>query len=159
MQLNLTDKEEINSERKDLIEDLKEISAQGGGCFIVFDKTHVTLKLEIDEVKMKMPELECYYKVDVKINDQIESENIICMLKNIPKHFAIRLEADYIGQIIELMKSKTLIEKLKKSNNKVFVQRFWNRAKNNQEQNGWKRFKKWSEKNRSKESQIKYGLW
>ena len=40
----LTDKEEINSENKDFIEDLKELSTQEKRCFIIFDKQDVTLK-------------------------------------------------------------------------------------------------------------------
>ena len=108
-----TDEEEKNSKDKDFIEDLKELSAQEGGCYIVFDKKDITLKIAIDEVIMKMPDLEFYSKVDVGINDRINSEDIICKLEHIPNHLTIRIEADYIKQIIELMKSKTLIEKLK----------------------------------------------
>ena len=108
-----TDEEEINSKDKKFIEDLKEISIRNRKSFILFDKKDVTLKKDIDEVEMKKLKQEFYSKVDVKINDKIKTENIICMLKHIPKHLAIRLEADYIEQIIELMRSKTLIEKLK----------------------------------------------
>ena len=113
MSFILEDEEEINSEVKHFVEDFKKVSAQGGESFIIFDKKDVTLKLEIDKVKMKMLELECYSKVDVKIDYRIESEDIICMLEHIPNHLAIRLEADYIVHIIKLMKSKTIIEKLK----------------------------------------------
>ena len=118
LKLNQTDEEVKSSENIDFIEDLKEISAQRGGWFIVFDKKDITLKINIDKVKMKMPEQECYSKVDVKINYRIESEDIICMLEHIPKNLAIRLEADHIEQIIELMKCKTLIEKLKEQRTK-----------------------------------------
>ena len=118
MQLILTDKEEINSERKDFIEDLKEISAQGGGCFIVFDKTDVTLKIDIDEVEMNLTEQVFYSKIYAKINYEIKPADIICILEHIPNHLAIRLEADYIEHIIKLMKSKTLIEKLKEQRTK-----------------------------------------
>ena len=116
--LILTDKEEINSENKDFIEDLKEESTQEEECFFVFDKKDVTLKINIDKVEMEMSWQECYSKVDVKINDEIKPENIICMLKHIPKHLSIRLEADHIEQIIELMKSITIIEKLRKQGTK-----------------------------------------
>ena len=109
----LTDKEEINSENKDFIEDLKELSAQGGECFIIFDKKDVTLKINIDEVKMKIPKQEFCSKVDVKINDRIDLVDIFWMLIHIPNHLAIRLEADYFDKIIELMRSKILIVKMK----------------------------------------------
>ena len=112
LQLILADQEEINSENKDFIEDLKEISSQGGGCFIVFDQKDITLKINIDKIEMKKPELEFYSKVDVKINDKIESEDIICMLEYIPNHMTVTLEWDYIEQIIELMKRNFLIEDL-----------------------------------------------
>ena len=121
MQLILTDKEDINLARKDLIEYLKEISMRKDGCFIVFNKTDVALKINIDRIEMKMPKLECYSKVDVKIYDQIESEDIICMLEHIPNHLAIRLEANYIKQMIKLMKSKVLIEKLKEQGIKFLL--------------------------------------
>ena len=113
MHFILTDKEEKNSEDKDFIEDLKEISAQEERCFIVFDKKDITLKIDIDGVEMEMPKQEFYSKVDAKINDKIKTKKLICILKHIPNHLAVRLEADYIDQIIKLMKSKTLIEKLK----------------------------------------------
>ena len=113
MKLILTDKDKKNTEDNDYIEDLKELSAQEGGCYIIFDKKDINLKIDIDRVKMKMPEQEFYSKVDAKINDQKESEDIICMLENIPNHLELRFEADKIEQIIELMKNKTLIEKLK----------------------------------------------
>ena len=80
---------------------------------MVFDKKDVTLKKDIDEVEMKMTELEFYSKVDAKTNDKIKSEDMIKMLNKIPNHLTIRLEAYYIEQIIELMKSKTLIGMLK----------------------------------------------
>ena len=105
-------------EDKKFIEDLKEESAQPRRCFIVLDKKDITLKTNIDEVEMKMPEQEFYSKVDVKINDKIKPEDIIKKLELIPKHLAIRLEADNIEQIIELMKRKILIEKLKAQGNK-----------------------------------------
>ena len=95
-------------------EDLQRYSRMKGECIIVFDKKDITLKIDIDKVKMKMPELEFYSKVDAKIYDKTkDSEDIIKMLNKIPNHLIIRLEADYIEQIIDLMKSKTLIEKLK----------------------------------------------
>ena len=59
-----------------------------------------------------MQEQEFYSKVDVGINDRINSEDIICMFKNIPDNLIRRLEADYIDQIIELMKCEILIKKL-----------------------------------------------
>ena len=118
MQLILTDKEVKNSENIDFIDDLKDFSTQEEGCYIVFDKKDITLKIDIDEVKIKMPEQEFYSKVDVKINDKIKPKKIIKMLKHIPKHLAIRLEADCIGQIIKLMKSKILIKMLKKKETK-----------------------------------------
>ena len=108
-----TNNEEKNLENKDYIEDLKEKPVQGEGCFIVFDKKDVTLKIDIDEVKIKMSEQEYYSKVDAKINDEIKSEDIIKMLKHIPKHLELRLEVDCIEQIIKLMKNETLIENLK----------------------------------------------
>ena len=118
MRLIHADEEEINSEDIDFIEDLKEFSTREKRCFIVFDKKDVALKIGIDEVEIKMPEQEFYSKVDVKINDKIKPENIICMLEHIPKHLAIRLEEDHIEQTIEFMKSKTLIEKLKEQRSK-----------------------------------------
>ena len=120
----LADKEEINSEDKDYIEDLKEESAQPRRCFIVFNKKDVTLKINIDEVKLKMTEQEFYSKVDAKINDRIKLENIICMLEHIPKHLDIRFEADHIKQIIELMRSKTLIGMLKEQRIKFLYKDF-----------------------------------
>ena len=108
----LTDKEKKNSEVKHFIEDLKEISAHKERCFIIFDKKDIVLKIDIDEFKMKMPKQKYYSKVDAKIN-YINSYYIIWKLKQIPSHLELRLEADYIEQIIKLMKSKTLIEKLK----------------------------------------------
>ena len=109
----LADKEEINPENKDFIEDLKELSTRKKRCFIVFDKKNVTLKINIDDEEMKMPEQAFYSKVDGKINDKIKPEDIIKKLEHIPNHLTIRLEADNIEQIIELMKRKILIEKLK----------------------------------------------
>ena len=118
LQLMLTDKEVKNSENEDYIEDLKELSTRKDRSFIVFYKTNVTLKIDIDEIKMKMEEKEFYSKVDVKINYKIKSEDIIKNLEHIPNHLAIRLEADKIEQIIELMKSKILIAKLRKQRTK-----------------------------------------
>ena len=109
----LADKEEINSKDKNFIENLKELSTRKERSYIVFYKKDITLKIDIDKVDMKMPKQKYYSKVDAKINDKIKPENIICMLENIPNHLTIRFEADYIKQITELMKSKTLIEKLK----------------------------------------------
>ena len=110
----LTDKEEINSESKEFIEDLKEFSTpQEDRCFIVFDKKDITLKINIDEVEMKMSELEFCSKVDAKITDIINYDNIIWLLKLIPNHLAIRLEANYFDEIIELMNCEILIKKLK----------------------------------------------
>ena len=114
----LADKETKNSENNDFIEELKELSTQDEEQFIVFDKKDITLKIDIDEVKMKMTELEFYSKVDVKINDKIKPEDIIKMLEQIPKHLELRLEAYHIDEIIELMKSKTLIQKLKEQGTK-----------------------------------------
>ena len=109
-----TDKENKNSEDKNFIEDLKKISEQQEErCFIVFDKKDITLKVDIDEVEMEMPEQELYSKVDAKINNKIKTKKLIWILKHIPNHLAVRLEADYIDRIIKLMKSKTLIEKMK----------------------------------------------
>ena len=108
-----TGKEEKNIDDKKFIEDLKELSTQEKRCLIVFNKKDVTLKINIDEVKMKMPEQEFYSKVDAKINDRIKSADIIEIFKHIPKHLSIRLEADYIEYIIKLMKSKIFIEKLR----------------------------------------------
>ena len=115
------DKETKNSENNDFIEDLKELSTQEEEQFIVFDKKDIALKIDIDEVKMKMTELDFYFKVDAKINNKIKPEDIIKMLKHIPKHLELRLEADYIEQIIKLMKNKTLIEKLKEKGTKFLL--------------------------------------
>ena len=115
------DKEEINSENKDFIEDLKEESTQPRTCFIVFDKKDITLKVNIDEVKLKITEQEFYSKVDVKINDRIKSEDIIWMLEHIPNHLAIRLESNSIEQLIELMNWEILIEKLKEQGTKFLL--------------------------------------
>ena len=114
MRFILTDKEEDNSEDKDFIEDLKELSTQRWRSFIVFDKKDVTLKININKIEMKKSKQEFYSKVDAKIYSKTKySEDIVKMLEHIPNHLSIRLEADNIEQIIELMKSKTLIEKLK----------------------------------------------
>ena len=114
MHLILEDKEEINSESKEFIEDLMEFSTpQEERCFIIFDKKYITLKINIDEVEMKIAEKEFCSKVDVKINDKINYDNIIWLFKLIPNHLAIRLEADYFDEIIELMNWEILIEKLK----------------------------------------------
>ena len=118
LKLMLTDREVKNSENEDYIEDLKELSTRKDRSFIVFYKTSVTLKIDIDEIKMKMPEQEFYSKVDAKINDKTKSKKIIKMLEHIPNRLTIRLEADKIEQIIELMKSKILIEKLRKQRTK-----------------------------------------
>ena len=98
-------------EDKKFIEDL--ISTQPGKCFIVFDKKDITLKIHIDEFKMKIQEQEFYSKVDARIDYIVDSEDIIWMLENIPNHLSIRLEADYFDETIKLMKSKILIEKLR----------------------------------------------
>ena len=113
LHLILEDKEEINSENKDFIEDLKVESTQPRRCFIVFDKKDITLKINIDEVKLKITEQEFYSKIDAKINDRIKSEDIIYMLEHIPNNLAIRLESNSIDQLIELMNWEILIEKLK----------------------------------------------
>ena len=107
-----------SSENIDFIEDLKKISTRPRRCFIVFDKNDITLRIDINKVIKKMPEQEFYSKVDAIINDEIKSEDIIKMFKHIPKHLELRLEADYIEQIIKLIKNKTLIEKLKEHGTK-----------------------------------------
>ena len=109
----LTDKEEINSEIIDFIEHINKFSEPEKGCFIIFDKKDITLKIDIDEVKIGMPEQEFYSKVDAKVNDKTILKDIIRMLKDIPQHLELRLEADNIEQIIELMKCEILIENLK----------------------------------------------
>ena len=121
MNFIVADKEEINSKDKNFIEDLKELSIGKERSYIVFDKNDITLKIDINKVIKKMPKQEFYSKVDVKINYKIKSEDIIKMLNKIPNHLTIRLEADYIKKIIELMKSKTLIEKLKERGTKFFI--------------------------------------
>ena len=113
-----TDEEEINSKDKKFIEDLKELSTQEERCFIVFDKKDVTLKIDIDEVDIKILKQKYYYKVDAKINDIIKPKNIIKILNQIPKHFELRLEAGCFDEIFKLMISKTLIEKLIKQGTK-----------------------------------------
>ena len=117
----LIDKEVKNPENKDFIEDIKKLSAQQKRCFILFNKKHVNLKIDINEVKMKMPEQELYSKVDVRINNRIKPEDIIEMLEHIPNHLAVRLEADYFDETIKLMKSKILIEKLKEQGTKLLI--------------------------------------
>ena len=107
-----------DSEDIDFIIDLEELSEIEERCFIVFDKKNITLKIGINEAEMKIPEQEFYSKVDVRINDKIKPEDIINMLNKTSNHLTIRLEADHIEQIIELMKSKTLIEKLKEQRTK-----------------------------------------
>ena len=92
LQLMLTDKEVKNSENEDFIEDLKELSTQEDRIFVVFYKTNVTLKIDIDEVDMKIPKQKYYSKVDVKINDKIKLKDIIKKLKQFPSHLEIRLE-------------------------------------------------------------------
>ena len=113
-------KEVKNSKNKKFIDSLKEISTQKERCFIVFYKKGIDLKINIHEVKTKMPKQEFYSTVDVKINNKIESEDIICMLEHIPNHLTIRLEADKIEHIFKLMKNKKLIEKLKEQGTKFF---------------------------------------
>ena len=108
-----------NPENKDFIEDLKELSTQEKRCFIVFDKKDVTLKIDIDEVEEKMSEQEFDSKIDVKINDEVKPKDIIKMLNQFPKHLELRLEADNTNQMIKLMKSKTLIERLKEKGIKI----------------------------------------
>ena len=88
----LADKEEINSKDKNFIEDLKEESARKERSYIVFDKKDITLKIDIDEVDMKIPKQKYYSKVDVKINDKIKLKDIIKKLKQFPSHLEIRLE-------------------------------------------------------------------
>ena len=117
MGLILADKEDMNSEKKDFIENLKKISTRNKRYIIVFNKNDITLKKDIDKVKMKMRKLELNSKVDEVIYGKIKPEDIIKMLNHIPKHISVRLEADNIDQIIKLMKSKTLIEKLIKQGN------------------------------------------
>ena len=117
MHLILEDKEEINSE----IKDLKELSTQEKRSYIVFDKKDVTLKINIDEVEMIMTELEYYSKVDVKVNNKIQPGNIIKILEHIPSNLAVRLEADNIDLIIKLMNSEILIEKLKEQGIKFLL--------------------------------------
>ena len=116
----LTDKEVKNPEDKDFIEDLKELSTQEKRCFIVFDKKDVALKINIDKVEMIMTELECYSKVDVKINNEVKPKDIIKMLNQFPKHLELRLEADNTDQMIKLMKCDILIGKLKEKGT-IFV--------------------------------------
>ena len=107
-----------NPENKDFIEDLKKISEQEKRCFIVFDKKDITLKIDIDKVEEKMSEQEFYSKVDVRFDNRVDSEDIIWMLEDIPKHLELRLEGEYIKSIIILMKSKALIEWLKEQGTK-----------------------------------------
>ena len=64
------------------------------------------------KLKWKWSSKNFIQNVDAKINNKIESEDIIEMLKHIPNHLAIRLETNNIDETIKLMKSKTLIEKL-----------------------------------------------
>ena len=109
----LTDKEKINSEIIDFIEHINKFSEPEKGCFIIFDKKDITLKINTNKVKIEIPEQEFYSKVDAKVNDKTILEDIIRMLKDIPQHLELRLEADNIDQIIELMKCEILIEKLK----------------------------------------------
>ena len=123
LQLILTNNEEINSENKDFIENLKEISTQEERCFIVFDKKDVTLKINIDKIKMKKSTQKYYSIVDEGIyTEKKDSEDIIIkMLEHIPNHLTIRLEADKIEKIIEFMKSKILYEKLKEQETKFLL--------------------------------------
>ena len=118
MGLILADKEDMNSEKKDFIEKLKKISPRYKRYIIVFNKNDISLKKDINKVKMKMRKLELNSKVDEVIYGKIKPEDIIKMLEPIPNHLAIRLKVDNIDQIIELMKSKVLIEKLKKEGTK-----------------------------------------
>ena len=83
LQLILMDKEVKNSENKNFIEYLKELSTQEDRIFVVFDEEDITLKINIDQVVMNMPEQKFYSKVDVRINDKIDSEDIINMLEDI----------------------------------------------------------------------------
>ena len=80
-----------NSKDKDFISYLKELSTQEERIFIVFNKKDIFLKIYIDEVKMKKPEKEFCSNVDAKINYNIKPEEIIKILKQIPKNLTIRL--------------------------------------------------------------------
>ena len=87
----------------------------------MFNKNDMTLKKDINKVEMKMWKLKFNSKVDAEIYDKIKPEDIIKMLEQIPNHLAIKLKVDNIDKIIELMKSKVLIEKLKKEGTKFFL--------------------------------------
>ena len=87
----------------------------------MFDKKDVTLKIDINEVKMKLTEQVFYSKIDAKINYKIKPADIIYILEHIPNHLAIRLETNSIYQIIKLMKSKTRIQKLKEQDTKFLL--------------------------------------
>ena len=69
---------------------------------------------------MTIPKQKFCSKVDANISYFTISNNIISILKHIHKYIELRLEADNIEKIIELMKSKILIEKLKKQGTKFF---------------------------------------
>ena len=115
-------KEDINIEDRNFIENLKRFSTpQEERSIIVFDKKDITLKIDIDGVDMKILNQKYYSKIDVKINDKIKSEDIIKMLEHIPKHLELRLEADNIEEIIELMNSEILIRKLKEQRTKFLL--------------------------------------
>ena len=115
-------KEDINIEDRNFIENLKRFSTpQKERSIIVFDKKDITLKIDIDGVDMKILNQKYYSKIDVKINDKIKSEDIIKMLEHIPKHLELRLEADNIEEIIELMNSEILIRKLKEQRTKFLL--------------------------------------
>ena len=92
---------------------IKTNSTSTFGYFIVFNKKDIVLKIHLDKIKKDMPMQEFCSKVDVKILNRIQSEDIISILEYIPNHLDIRLEVDCIEQIIELMKCEMLIEKLK----------------------------------------------
>ena len=63
--------------------------------------------------KIEMPKHEFYSKVDVMINEENKPEDIIKMIDQIPEQSLLKLEADNIDNIIELMKSEDFISEMK----------------------------------------------
>ena len=83
------------------------LSTQQRKWIIIFNKIDIILKLNIEEVETKINDQKFYSKIDIKLNDKNNEENIISLIVHIPNNLYIRLESDNIEQIIELMGNKT----------------------------------------------------
>ena len=100
-------------ENKEFIERLKLKEKCKDQSYILFNKKDITLKMIMSKDKIEMPKHEFYSKVDVMINESNKPEDIIKMIDQIPEQSLLRLEADNIDNIIELMKSEDFISEMK----------------------------------------------